>query len=336
MTFDRRGIHCYKLLEPQLKVLKGLGVRMILEKKEEFNKAYGNLLGILNTEVNTINVHTLMQFYDPPLRCFTFQEYQLAPTMEEYSYILGIRIKNRVPFVCTKELPKSHIIVEAIHLEKKVVELKLKLKRGIHTTFADVGRWMAFNAILALLIYGIVLFPNIEDFMDLAVIHIFLTKNLVPTFLANTYYSIHVRTQKKKGTVICCIPLLSYDNVKLILNYGDFPNVPLIGTKGGINYNHRLELRQLGYPMVDKPESKHVEDFVLYEWVDNPELLKKIIKAWREICPQGTTEMGKKNCIAKKAYTRWVKDMVKEILLSFPSEPSMSIKPSKLNVNPIS
>ena len=71
----------------------------------------------------------------------------------------------------------------------------------------------------------------------------------------------------------------SYDNVKLILNYGNFPNVRLLGTKGEINYNSRLTLRQLGYPMVDKPDSTHVEEFVLYEGVDNPELLKKIIKA---------------------------------------------------------
>lgn len=75
MTSDRKGIHSYKLVEPQLKVLKGLGAHLILENKEEFKKTYGNLLGILNTEVNTIVMHTLVQFYDPPLRCFTFQDY---------------------------------------------------------------------------------------------------------------------------------------------------------------------------------------------------------------------------------------------------------------------
>lgn len=61
-----------------------------------------------------------------------------------------------------------------------------------------------------------------------------------------------------------------YDGVKLILNYGDFPNVPLLGTKGGINYNPRLALRQLGYPMVDKPDLESVEGFVLYEGVEEP------------------------------------------------------------------
>lgn len=85
-----------------------------------------------------------------------------------------------------------------------------------------------------------------------------------------------------------------YDNVKFILSCGDFPNVPLLGTKGGINYNPRLALCQLGYPMVDKPDPKHAEDFVLYEGVENLELLKKIIKAWGDICSQGRAEIGRR------------------------------------------
>lgn len=238
-------------------------------------------------------------------------------------------------YVRTKELPKYQDLAEALHIRKKEVELNLKPKGGIHgftslflvdnaIAFTEAESWTTFNANLALLIYGIVLFPNMEEFVDLAAIHIFLTQNPIPTLLADTYYSIHVRTQKKKGTIVCCTPLLYrwfvlhlpskgafvenkenlkwsqwimslniediswysriYDNVRLILNYGDFPNVPLISTKGGINYNSRLALRQLGYPMVDKSDLKNVEGFILYEGVENPELVKKIVKALRAIC----------------------------------------------------
>lgn len=69
-----------------------------------------------------------------------------------------------------------------------------------------------------------------------------------------------------------------------------------------------------------------MEKFVLYEGVDNLELLKKIVRAWREVRLQGMIELGKRNCIAKEAYTQWVKGMVEEIMLSFPSEPSMNIQ----------
>lgn len=234
------------------------------------------------------------------------------------------------------------------------------------TAFDDIGSWNAFNVVFDFLIYGIVLFPNMEDFMDITSIQIFLAKNLVPTLLADTYYSIHVRTPKKKGTIVWRVSLLyrwfishlprkgpfienkgnlkwsqriisltakdilwysrAYGDVKFILNYGNFPIVPLIGTKGGINYNLRFTLYQLGYLLLYKPDPEHVEEFVLYEGVDNTELLKKIVIAWREVCLQGRAELGKRNCITKEAYTQWVKDRVEEIMLSFPSEPFMNIQ----------
>ncbi|XP_050876373.1 uncharacterized protein LOC127080088 [Lathyrus oleraceus] len=271
MNPGRRSVFSYKFVEPQLKALKGLGTRLDLDRKDDLKKAYGTLLGILNTEMNTTTIHTLVQFYDPPLRCFTFQDYPLAPTLEEYLYILGDEIKDRVYFVSTKELPKSHLLAEAFHLEKKDVELNLKLKGGTHgftikflvekaIAFSDVGSWITFNAIFALLIYGIVLFPSMEDFVDLTSIHIFLSKNLVPTLLADTYYSIHTRNQNKKGIVVCCVPLLfrwfishlpnkdnlkwsrrimsltandilwysrAYDDVKVIPNCGSFLNMTI-------------------------------------------------------------------------------------------------------------
>ncbi|XP_050909143.1 uncharacterized protein LOC127122913 [Lathyrus oleraceus] len=299
MNPERKNIHNYKFVKPQLAVLRGLGARLDLGHKDDFKEAYGNLLVILNTEVNITVVHTRMQFYDPLLRCFTFQDYQLAPTFEEYSHILGIRIKNQVPYIHTKELPKYQDLVEALHIGKKEVELNLKPKGGIHgftfkflvdkdIDFAEARSWTTFNTNLDLLIYGIVLFPNMEEFVDLAAIHIFLTQNLIPTLLADTYYSIHGPFVENKDNLKWSQRIMSlkakdiswysrvYDGVKLILNYGDFPNVPLLSTKVGINYNPRLALWQLGYPMVGKPDLKSVEGFVLYEGVEEPELIKKL------------------------------------------------------------
>ncbi|XP_050896920.1 uncharacterized protein LOC127103731 [Lathyrus oleraceus] len=206
MNPERKSIHNYKFVEPPLAVLKGLGAHLDLTQKDAFKETYGNLLGILNTEVNITAVHTLVQFYDPPLRCFTFQYYQLAPTLEEYSHILGIRIKNQVPYIRTKELPEYRELAEALHMGKKEIKLNLKPKGGIHgftskflvdkaITFSEAGSWTTFNAHLALLIYGIVLFPNMEEFVDLAAVHIFLTQNPISTLLADTYYSIHLPSE---------------------------------------------------------------------------------------------------------------------------------------------
>ncbi|XP_050918471.1 uncharacterized protein LOC127135888 [Lathyrus oleraceus] len=260
-------------------------------------------------------------------------DYHLDPTLEEYSHILGFRIKDWVSFVSTKELPKSHLLAEGLHLKKKEVKLNLKPKDGTYgftlkflvervIAFVDVGSWIAFNVVFALLIYGIMLFPSMEDFLELVSIHIFLSKNMVPTLLADNYYSLHGPFIENKDNLKRSQRIMSlttedimwysraYDDIKLILSCGNFPNVPLIGTKNGINYNPRITLCQLGYPLICKPDSEHVEEFILYKWVDNPELLRKIVKAWRKVRPQGKYELGKNNCIAKEAYTQWVKNKV--------------------------
>lgn len=68
--------------------------------------------------------------------------------------------------------------------------------------------WEAFNVVLALLIYGVVLFPNMDDFIYISIINIFLYKNPVPSLLDDVYYYHHVRHEKKKFMVICCVPLV--------------------------------------------------------------------------------------------------------------------------------
>lgn len=138
----------------------------------------------------------------------------MAPTLEEYSYILKVGIKDRVPFININELSKFHLIVEALHLEKKEVEVNLKLKGGVHgftlkflvdkaITFVDVRSWNGFNTILALLIYGIVLFHNMEYFMDLASIHIFMYGNY--SYSAGRYLPLYSREESKEEGNYCVL-----------------------------------------------------------------------------------------------------------------------------------
>ena len=126
---------------------------------------------------------------------------------------MGIEIQDQVPFVRTKELPKSQHLVKVLHMGKKELKLNLKPKGGTHgfslkflvdkvITFAEAESWDAFNVVFSLIIYGIMLFSSMEDFVDSASIHIFLSKNPVPTLLDDTYYSIHIRTHKKMGIMV--------------------------------------------------------------------------------------------------------------------------------------
>ncbi|KAI5437068.1 hypothetical protein KIW84_023258 [Lathyrus oleraceus] len=120
------------------------------------------------------------------------QHFQLVPTLEEYSYLLGIPVSSRVPFSGLEEIPRSSIITEALQLKKSEIEAHRVKKGGLFwlpsvflireaTTFAQVVSVDAFEAIFVLLIYVLALFPNIDGFVDVNAIRLFLIGNPVPT-----------------------------------------------------------------------------------------------------------------------------------------------------------
>ena len=74
---------------------------------------------------------TLVQFYDLMYQCFTFHDYQLMPTLEEYSYLMGLPITNGVPFTGLEGEPKSHEIASMVHLGKSEIEAHMTTKGGI-------------------------------------------------------------------------------------------------------------------------------------------------------------------------------------------------------------
>lgn len=78
---------------------------------------------------------------------------------------------------------------------------------GLAVKSEKADNWQDLNAILSLLIHGIVLFPNIENLVDQMVVEMFLSGNPIPFLLANIYYSLHERHENKGGTLLCCAPL---------------------------------------------------------------------------------------------------------------------------------
>ncbi|KAI5431438.1 hypothetical protein KIW84_035576 [Lathyrus oleraceus] len=344
---DEATLREYTFRCPDLKELRKLA-SFVLDPLD-FKQLHGKLLSIMSTDVVEGLLSVLVQFYDPLYRCFTFSDYQLVPTLEEYYHLLGIPISSRVPFIGLEETPRSHLIVEALHLKKYEIEAHWMKKGGLFglpsdflikeaIAFAQAGSVDTFEAIFVLLIYGLALFPNIDGFVDVNAIGLFLIGNLVPTLLGDMYFSLHLRNYKGGGTIVCCIPLLykwfisylpqspafvenkqclrwsqtlmsltnndivwydpSLRSLEIIDSYGEFSNVPRIGTQGGINYNPALARRQLGFPLRDKPNNTLLE---------------------------GRSELGPCNCVALEAYTLWVKKRALELKMPYPYERPMSM-----------
>ena len=75
---------------------------------------------------------------------------------------------------------------------------------------ASQGEWAPSIDILALSIFGVVLFPNVEGLVDLAAIDAFLAihhskESSVLTILANTFDQ---RCEKSGAIIVCCTPAL--------------------------------------------------------------------------------------------------------------------------------
>ena len=116
-------------------------------------------------------VKVLFQFFDPKNHCFTFPYYQLVHTMEEFSQLLGIPILDQLPFNGIERDLRHEEISRALHLPRSNVVANRETRSGVKGFLAKFlferaqYFWYAldlqvFEEVLALLIYGMVLFPN--------------------------------------------------------------------------------------------------------------------------------------------------------------------------------
>ena len=83
-----------------------------------FTKKYGRLLNLDTSNFQEEMMCVLFQFFDPMHHCFTFPDYQLVPTLEEFSLLLGVPMLDQVPFTGLEGIPKPEVITEALHLKR--------------------------------------------------------------------------------------------------------------------------------------------------------------------------------------------------------------------------
>ena len=119
-----------------------------------------------------------------------------------------------------EEHPNPEDIARALSLQRSDVVTNWETRGSVHGIpvkflfekahcFLDTLHLSAFEEVLALLIYMMVLFPNADQLVDVNTIKVFLFHNLVPTLLGDILHSLHARTLKRRGTLMCCTPLLS-------------------------------------------------------------------------------------------------------------------------------
>ncbi|KAJ1383800.1 hypothetical protein SESBI_43097 [Sesbania bispinosa] len=116
--------------------------------------------------------------------------------------ILGQPLKEGRPYRYLGHYPSTHTIAKMLKVPEKELQSKKQtrgktegfpkkyLEERIHL-LAEDGDWDAYMDVLALTIYEIVIFPNANDFLDLASIDIFLAQK-----------------SRERQRILCCLPAL--------------------------------------------------------------------------------------------------------------------------------
>ena len=92
-----------------------------------------------------------------------------------------------------------------------------------------------------------------------------------------------------------------------------FLNVPLIGTRGCINYNPMLAIRQLGYPMRGAPSEEIIAPFIARGFNEaNAKTLQRICKAWNRVERKDNEIRGSSNGFIG-GYRKWLKSRTQGI-----------------------
>ena len=234
--------------------------------------------------------------------------------------------------------------------------------------------WEVFMDVFALALFGIMLFPKTQRFVDNAAISAYIayrtqSESPVTAILADTYLALNLCNPKKKTRMACCLPALfvwivsrfeervvgikcPVKSVKqqrlevkskdewsqymasltqgkiewqpawqqrsqLVYQCTKFPNVPLIGTKGCINYNPVLAQRQFGHPIRGAPTSYVIEPLLfVYKDGSTNEIVPRIRRAWeRRIIMGKDTRPYTMN--TETPYQQWLANRVETVKLPF-------------------
>ena len=170
---------------------------------QAFRKAYSKIWDLAMVEVSTEAIASLAPYYDQSLRCFTFGDFQLSPMVEEFEEILGCSLGGRKPYLFSGFYPSLARISKIVQISAQELDHKKQVKNGVvgiprkyleveARILAGKGEWALFIDILTLLIFGGVLFPNMDGLVDLAAIDAFLAYHVhkespVVAMLADLY-----------------------------------------------------------------------------------------------------------------------------------------------------
>ncbi|KAG8496843.1 hypothetical protein CXB51_008110 [Gossypium anomalum] len=169
-----------------------------------FTERYGDIAHLITIRVDEQLIQAMVRFSDPAYQCFTFNQEDMTPTIEEYAALLRIDnvqfgkiyVKEPKPLTFRKKLVRLTDMTDAwaekqIKKKNETVCIPWSSLRESVLSHPDILKRVN---LFALAIYGLVIFPRVLGHIEVAVFDFFERLkqgvNPVPTILAETFRSL--------------------------------------------------------------------------------------------------------------------------------------------------
>ncbi|KAL1175396.1 hypothetical protein V6Z11_A04G086800 [Gossypium hirsutum] len=183
-----------------------------------FTEKYGDIAHLIAVNVDEQLIQAIVRFWDPTYQCFTFNQEDMTPTIEEYAALLRIDnvqfskiyVKEPKPMTFKKKL------VRLTGMNDMWAEKQIKKKNEVSCVPWFSLRDLVQNHpdivksvdLFALVIYGLIVFPKVLGHVKVTVVDFFerLRQGIkpVPTILAETFRSLSSCRRKGEGRFIGC------------------------------------------------------------------------------------------------------------------------------------
>jgi len=120
-SFKKRFYHV-NVKNLEVASLQKLGQWMNQVQRQAFSKVYGKIWDLAMIEVLVEVIASLTQYYDQSLKCFTFGDFQLATTIEEFEGILGCLIGGRKPYLFSGYYPSMERIAGVVKISERELD----------------------------------------------------------------------------------------------------------------------------------------------------------------------------------------------------------------------
>ncbi|KAG8473987.1 hypothetical protein CXB51_033535 [Gossypium anomalum] len=179
-----------------------------------FTERYGDIAHLITIRVDEQLIQAMVRFWDPAYQCFTFNQEDMTPTIEEYAALLRINnvqfgkiyVKEPKPLTFRKKLVRLTDMTDAwaekqIKKKNETICIPWSSLRESVLSHPDILKRVN---LFALAIYGLVIFPRVLGHIEAKT-----RSQPVPTILAETFRSLSTCRRVGKGRFIGCAQLLN-------------------------------------------------------------------------------------------------------------------------------